>query len=492
MGYGPGSYNGKQDLLEQLRAKRRKRQARLLAFSILATAGLLVLVVLVIGLKSCISGPGAGPQQLDQAQLPPEVQTTAASEAGQIDFRPEPLFTALGSDLLLSANAGMVDGQPSSGLVEKLVAHSISDGKLAWERPVNDILSGMLVSGGNLVVHREDDHGFSAQAFSLADGSPVWDFSIDGAQNISIANDNARLAVAYNLADGYRVAIYDTVKGVKGSGRMLQGANSTMLDVSRMNMRFIGTQLLYTVDRTVGMIDFEQGSAWAETGSTQVIIASPDPANRQVYVLSWGNGADSLVLYVRGFGDGKGKELDRFETTAEWPVMVADDGYLLLACSDRRADGKFDTTVRLFRKDSRDTYVRETLEGVVVEDAMPLASGLFVLGTNRSTGNPDNPASGGQLHLVNAEDGSVTEFEGMRENVEYTIRFGEDRLVLLDNGDIRRIELGDSRAVKVRRAAYPMLRPLFSPDMDVLGVLSTQPESVPGSAGSRMQAVIFR
>src|SRR5690606_14062923 len=189
VGYGPGSYNGKQDLLEQLRAKRRKRQARLLAFSILATAGLLVLVVLVIGMKSCISGPGGGQQQIDQTQIPPDVQATAASEAGQIDFRPEPLFTALGSELLLSASAGTVDGEPSSGLVEKLVATSITDGRPVWERPVNDILSGLLVSGGNAIVHREDDRGFSAQAFSLADGSPVWDFAIDGAQNVSLAND---------------------------------------------------------------------------------------------------------------------------------------------------------------------------------------------------------------------------------------------------------------------------------------------------------------
>ncbi|MCB1217779.1 PQQ-binding-like beta-propeller repeat protein [bacterium] len=485
MGYGPGSYNGKQDLLEQLRAKRRKRQARLLAFSILATAGVLLVVVLAIGLRSCV-GSG-GEQQLAVEGIPSEARTTASSEAGEIGIRPAPLHVALGSEYLIGAMPAEDDG----GSVGMLTAWSIDNGRQAWEVPVGEPLSGVIVSGGNAIVHREDDNGLTARAYRLTDGIQAWEVSIPGAQNISISNDDARMALAYSLADGYRIAIYDTVQGVKSSGKMLQGADAAT-DLSRMNMRFLGTQLLYTVDRTVGVLDFEKDRHWAETGSAQVIIASPDPANGQVYVLSWGNGSNSLVLHVRDIASGSGKELDRFETAADALVMVADDGYLLLACSDETEPGQYDSTVRLFRRDKSETYVRQTIEGARVEDAMPLASGVFVLGLNRSTGKPDSPVSGGELHLVNATDGSVTLFEQMRDNVEYTIRFGEDRLVLLDNGEIRRVELANSRAVRVRRTDFPALEPLFSPQMDVLGVLSRPVGSEPGSPGSRMQAVIFR
>ena len=123
---------------------------------------------------------------------------------------------------------------------------------------------------------------------------------------------------------------------------------------------------------------------------------------------------------------------------------------------------------------------------------MPVGGGLFILGLNRSTGNDENPVSGGELHLVNSEDGSVTEFERLRDNVEYTIRFGEDRLVLTDGGEIQRIELANSRIVRVKRCANPVLTPMFSPDYSVLCVLSEPQGNVPGNGSSRMQAVIFR
>ncbi len=491
MGYGGGPYSGNQDMLEQLRAKRRKRQARLLAFSILATSGLLLVVVLVLTLRGCLGGPA--PDRINISELPADAITTASQEAGEISFRPAPLYIALDAEFLVTAVARSAsDEQASSTEVEKLVAYGIADGQIAWERPVNDHLSGLVISGGHAIVQREDDLGFSMRAFKLQDGSPAWDFEIPGAQNLSLAHDATRLALAYTLTDGFRIAIYDAVNGVKSSGKMLHGADNAYMDFSRMSMRFIGDQLLYTVDRSVGMIDIVKNRHWSEEGSAQVIIASPDLANGHVYVLSWGNGTNSLVLHVRDFSDGSGKELDRFETSAESLVMVADDGYLLLAYSDMREDGHFNSSVRLFRKDSRDSYVKQTLEGLRIEDAMPLSSGLFVLGLNRSTGNAENPVKGGELHLVNAEDGSITEFERMRDDIEYTIRFGDDRLVLLDGGEIQRIELENARSVRVRQAANPVLEPLFSADYGVLGVLSYPRNTTRGERSSRMQAMIFR
>ena len=478
-------------MLEQLRAKRRKRKARLLAFSILGTTAVLLVVVMVMSLKSCLGGPPE--QRIAIAELPQEVRTSASEQAGEISFRPAPLYTAMDSEYLLTAIASSSSDEEATGTeVEKIVAYRIADGKPAWERPVNDHLAGLIVSGGHAIIYRHDDIGFGARAFSLADGSPAWDFDIPLAQNLTIASDMTRMAIAYNLTDGFRIAFYDTTNGAKSGGRMVSAAEDAYMDFSRTSLNFVGKRLLYTVDRRVGMIDLDRDSHWSESGSAPVVIASPDPANSQVYVLSWGNGADSLVLHVRDFADGNAKELDRFETSADSLVMVAEEGHLLLAYSDRREDGHYDSSVRLFRKDSRDSYVRQTVEGARVEDAMPVGGGLFILGLNRSTGNDENPVSGGELHLVNSEDGSVTEFERLRDNVEYTIRFGEDRLVLTDGGEIQRIELANSRIVRVKRCANPVLTPMFSPDYSVLCVLSEPQGNVPGNGSSRMQAVIFR
>lgn len=490
MGYGRRPGYGNNDVLDQLRANRRKRKARMLAFSILATVALLLVVLFVMTLRSCMGGPAT--EKIDISAIPADAQTTASQRAGEISFRPAPLYIAVGEQHLVTALASAArDADATSTEVEKLVAYGIADGRVAWERPVNDHLSGIFISGGHAVVHREDDSGFSARAFLLEDGSPVWDVDVPEAQRVSFANSGNRMAVAYMLTDGFRVAVYDTVTGVKSSGKILYGSDGVQLDLDQMNMRFIGDRLLYTVDRAVGMLNVENDRLWSQEGSAPVILASPDPVNSQVYVLSWGNAPDSLVLHVRDFADGSGKELDRFETTAESIVMVADDGYLLLGYSDRTEDANFSSSIRLFRKDSRDSYVRQTLQGLRIEDAMPLSSGLFVAGLNRGTGRDDNPVSGGELHLVNAEDGSVTEFESLRDNVEYTVRFGDDRLVLLDNGEIRRINLAASRAERVQRMDFPEIRPVFSPGYEVLCVISSPTGSSPGDRSSRAQALIF-
>lgn len=477
-------------MLEQLRENRRKRQARMLAFSILATLGVLLLVVLIFTLRSCFGGsPAPG---IVISDLPAGAAPTASAEAGVIPFRPAPLYTALGSEYLVVAQAsqGGIDGATTKE-VEKLVAYGITDGKQAWERPINDFLNGMLVSGGHAIVYREGDLGFSARAFKLEDGSPAWDFEIDGAQNISIARDGTRLALGYSLTDGFRIAIYDATNGVKSSGRMLQKADNTYMDFSSLSMQFVGTRLLFTLDRSVGMMDIEKDKFWSAEGSAAVLLASPDTANGQVYVLSRGNGQHSLVLHVRNFSDGAEKELDRIETASDAQVMVADNGYLLLAYSDLREDGHYDTTVRCFKKDSRDPYVRQTISGMRVEDAMPLSDGLFVLGLNRSTGKADNPVRGGELQLVNPADGSIREFASLRSEVEYTVRFGDDRLVLMSDGDVQRIDLASSGTQRVRKMSHAMLRPIFSADYDVFGVQSYPPDSTPGDGKSRMQILIL-
>ena len=491
MGYGPGAPDRKQDLLEQLRENRRKRQARMLAFSILATAGLLLVIVLIFLLRSCLAGPLQPPIAI--SELPPGAAPTASSEAGVLAFRPAPLFTALGGEYLVVALAGQkANASAVVSEVDKLVAYAVTDGRQVWERPVNDYRNGLLVSGGNAIIYKESDLGFSAQAFSLADGNPTWNFDIDKAQNLSLARDGTRLALGYTLTDGFRIAIYDTVNGVKSSGRMLQTADNVYMDFSSLNMHFIDNRLLYTFDRTVGMMDIENDRHWSREGSAPVLLASPDTANGQVYVLSRGNGLNSLVLHVRSFSDGAEKELDRLETSAESHVMVADDGYLLLAYSDLREDGHYDTTVRCFKKDSRDPYVKQTLSGVRIEDAMPLSGGLFILGLNRSTGQADNPVHGGELQLVNPADGSITQYSRLRSNVEYTVRFGADRLILTGDGEVQRIDLANTSTTRVRKMAHTTLMPLFSADYDSLAVLSSPPDSTPGERSSRMQVAIFR
>ena len=273
---------------------------------------------------------------------------------------------------------------------------------------------------------------------------------------------------------------------------MLQKADNVYMDFSNMNMRFIGNRLLYTLDRTVGMLDIENGRFWSKEGSAPVLVASPDDANGQVYVLSHGNGLNSLVLHVRNFSDGTEKELDRLETTAETQVMVADDGYLLLAYSDLREDGHYDTTVRCFKKDSRDPYVKQTLAGVRIEDAMPLSGGLFILGLNRSTGQAENPVHGGELQLVNPADGSITLFSRLRDEIEYTVRFLDDRLILTGAGEVLRIDLANSSTNRVRKMSNMMLMPLFSAEYAAFGVLSSPPGSTPGDRNSRLQVAIFR
>jgi hypothetical protein len=477
-------------MLEQLRENRRKRQARMLAFSILATLGVLLLVVIIFTLRSCFGGTSA--PRIVASELPESAAPTASAEAGVIPFRPAPLYTALDSAYLVTAMASQsTDSSAAVREVEKLVAYGIADGKQVWERPINDFLNGMLVSGGHAIVYREGDLGFSARAFRLEDGSPAWNFEIDGAQNISIARDGSRLALGYSLTDGFRIAIYDAKNGVKSSGRMLQKADNTYMDFSSLNMQFVGNRLLYTLDRSVGMLDFENDKFWSAEGSAAVLLASPDIANGQVYVLSRGNGQHSLVLHMRNFSNGAEKELDRIETAADAQVMVADNGYLLLAYSDLREDGHYDTTVRCFKRDSRDPYVRQTVTGMRVEDAMPLSEGLFILGLNRSTGKADNPVHGGELQLVNPGDGSIREFASLRPDIEYTIRFGEDRLVLMGDGEVLRIDLASSGTQRVRKMAHSALMPVFSADYDVFGVLSYPPDSTPGDNKSRMQVLIL-
>ena len=502
MGYTSQTSGRRSRARERYLKQRRRQRAVLSAAALLGLALVCLVILVVVGVRSCSLDIGFS----NQVQRDPR-DPRWALEVRAHDFKLAPWLTDIGPDRIYVAQDTSLAEPGLEGLpVNLLAAYPLVGSEPTWETTVNEELDEFHFSAGRLVgyrLFRADPPRIYLTVYDALTGAHDWDLEIPGVEDGGIICGGEAAILGYCMADGYRLAAYNLTNQAKAWGMRLpldgmMAVDPALGDMGHLQLHDYDELVAYQLMNVVGIVSKGTGRRIREFASTGYIHDLViDQGDQLCYLLATGNQYNTYVVQLLPVNGGSPQDIYRFET--DCPVnqilMHAGDGKLVLAYTMSSADGAGPRTKLVaFDRYSADPEITHELEGVA-GDLVPVRglSGEYLVAVNADV-VPDEaglPRGWGELWRVRLADRVVWESHHFRRPILSTIPFKEDCIVLLRGGEVYSYLAPPDGVKRLRKARFPVLAATLSQDERHLVVFSWTEQCYNYQPGQPAQLIIY-
>jgi len=487
-------------------AKRRRRQlAAVTAIGLVAAVLLSALILAVFLIRGCSSLlTGSGPTYKRSSADSRWARPLAAQE-----LKPAPWLVEFdGEHVYAARDTQKREEILTSWPVDQLAAYTLGENQPLWQRTIDAYYSEFYLGSDRLVGFKQslmEPPYLLLDCFSAADGAQLWSFTLEQAGQGCIAAAGPQVIVGYELPDGYRLASYDLQKRVlsnTGIEAKSWGIRLPMDDLSseeygsdifsELDIRLWSDLVVYKQFNVIGFVEADTGRRLREFAAPMYIHAfTVDPAQRICYIVYTGNQEQTYAVLGVPCIPGSARSVYRFEGQGEDTKLAVQDGSLALAyplVGDET--GKLRSSVRCFRQN--DLVLEAEVDGLVrALFTHEQAPGVFFAAVNSGIDDLGYPSGRSVIWRFDLSNGKAAVAARYSRPMMSATPFKDDCLVLLRGGDIYSFSAvtGDTR--RLRRARFPILSALASPDAEHIAVFASTEKHYANEPGQPMQVIVF-
>lgn len=487
-------------------AKRRRRQLAMMAAAGVVTVGLLAVIVLLVFLIRGCNGLLAGSRTIAGRG------STDARRARQVaiqEFRPAPWLVEFDGERLYAAG----DTQQRTEIltswpIDQLAAYAVGDKEPVWQRPVDADYSEFYLGSNRLVGFKQsltEPPKLQLDTYNADSGESEWSFTLDKAAHGCIAAAGPQVVIGYELPDGYRLASYDLLKHALGDAAKeakswgirlplegLVGGEFASEVYPEIEVRLWPDLVVYKQFNVIGFVEAGTGRRLREYAAPAFIHRfTVDPVQRLCYIVHIGNQEGTFAIVAVPCGAGSPQSIHRFEGLGEDVKLAADNGGLAVAyplVSDE-TEGQRSKVVG-FRGNS--LVFEQELTGLVrTLFTHEHAAQAYFAAVNSGVDDMGYPTGRSVLWRFDMQTGKGDVVARYSRPIMAVHPFKQDCLVLLLGGDIYSFMPATGASRRLRRARYPVLSALASPDESRVAVFASTKKHYANEPNQPMQVIVF-
>ncbi|MBN2080707.1 hypothetical protein JW859_00730 [bacterium] len=490
---------------ERYQKRRRRQLATMAAAGVIAIGLILVVVVIALLVRGCrsvfISTAPVVPREANDPRW--------AHELTALEQRNAPwLFEFDGDRLYLASDRQRRDVTYPTWPIDTLSALAVADGSQLWEQAVDTEFAVFYCGGDYLAGFRNYLAGpprLFLACYTADSGALAWTLELDYATKGCITAEDNIVVLGYELPDGYRLAAYNLAAQVQGDAATEAKAWGMRLPLDGLLVQDLSSEyggelkiasrsglIVYRFHNVIGLVDMETGARLKEYAAPGFIHDyALDVANDTCYLLVSGNAEGTFLLQSIPIHNGRPHNLPRFQGRGEYGRLLAGNGALMLCYPTTDAGRNMKTKIICYRDNTQ--LVEQEVDGAVGSTLHPLAApDEFLVSLSAGLDEYGAPVGGGQLLSVPAvPGGEIAQVARFRQPVQGLATLKDDCLVLLKGGEIYSYMAEYRAHHRLRKAKYPVLIAVTSPDDRRLAVFATTEKFMDDQPGQPLQVIIF-